>query len=213
MTETPVVSPPTVPTPTPRSGLSWGWLIAVAVLSFFAGQGRNPLDVLQPQPTPIVEPGTPAPVDPQPTPAEPIGPIVPDKPPVVEPTPEPTPPPKPMDETATIARYAAEILPEQCRQDFSRMAEAAAGCADRIDAGFIREEKEANGWLAVENRKAATDYAAWVPFFRAMQSRFKDLRTDGKMETLADWAREFRSMSDGLAAAAVLHPIDGETSK
>jgi predicted component of type VI protein secretion system len=211
MSDTPVVTPPTIPAPAPKPKLGIGWVIAIAFLSYFLGQGKNPLDILQPQPPAVVEPSEPEPVTPAPTPAEPIGPIVPDTPPVVEP--EPTPPPKPMDETAAIARYAAEILPEQCRQDFGKMAEAAAGCADRIDAGHIRDQDEASGWLTVENRKAATEYDLWVPFFRAMQSRFKDLRAAGKMETLTDWSREFRSMGDGLAAAAVLHPIAGEPSK
>jgi predicted component of type VI protein secretion system len=112
------------------------------------------------------------------------------------------PPPKPLDETAAIARYAVETLDPAVRKDFANMAEAAAGTADRIDAGHIRTQDEANAWLTVSNRTAASDYAAWVPFFRAMQSRFKELRGLGRMETLNDWAREFRSMSDGLAAAA-----------
>lgn len=207
MSETPpVVTPPTYPTPQPTAGSGPGWIVTILVglVAFLmAGKLPNPNQGMLPEPPPTAEP---VPVDP--TPAEPIGPIVPDTPPVVEPI--PVLPPKPMDETAAIARYAAELLPEQCRQDFIKMGESAAGCADRIDAGFIRDEDEASGWLTVENRKAATDYAAWVPFFRAMQSRFKDLRSAGKMESLADWSREFRSMGDGLAAAAVAQPISKE---
>lgn len=209
MSETPVQQPPiTYPTPPPSGSTGPGWFVTllVGVVAFLLA-GRLPLPGggTQPEQPPVVEPG-----EPQPPPAEPDQPLIPDTPPVVEP--EPIPFPKPMDETAAIARYAAELLPDQCKQDFAKMAESAAGCADRIDAGFIRDQDEASAWLTVENRKAATDYAAWVPFFRAMQSRFKDLRSDKKMETLADWSREFRSMGDGLAAAAINVPISKDSN-
>lgn len=200
MSETPpVVTPHPYPTPPPNGNSGPGWIVTIliGIVAFLmSGQLRNPVEWLPPEQPPAVDPG---PVEP--TPADPGLPLVPDTPPVVEP--EPQPPPKPLDETAAIARYAAEMLSEVCRQDFAKMAEAAASCADRIDAGHIRTEADANGWLRVENRSAATDYAEWVPFFRAMQSRFRDLRTVGRMATLEDWAREFRSMSDGLAAASV----------
>lgn len=206
MSEAPVQQPPiTYPTPPPTGSSGPGWFVTVlaAIVAFLlAGKFQVPDGGLSPQQPPVVEPGEPQ----LPPPVEPDVPLVPDTPPVVEP--DPMPPPKQLDETAAIAKYAAESLDEQCRRDFMAMAEAAAKAADRIDAGHIRTEAEANGWLTVENRSAATDYASWLPFFRAMQSRFKDLRTIGRMATLADWSREFRSMSDGLAAAAA-----GSTSR
>lgn len=200
--DNPSVPPITYPTP-PPGGTGPGWFVTVLVgiVAWLLSSRMPPAPAPAPEPLPpVVEPGQPPTVPPD-------QPLIPDTPPVVEP--DPAPPILPLDETAAIARYAAAMLPEQCRQDFAAMAASAAGCADRIDAGHIRDQDEAIAWLTVENRRAATDYAAWVPFFRAMQSRFKDLRTDGKMETLADWSREFRSMSAGLAGATT-HTVKSE---
>lgn len=209
-------TPAVTPTPPPAKTIPWSWIIAVA-LAYFFGAGKNPLDLIappqEPQNPPVVI--EPQPVDPQPVPPvdpPPREPIVPDQPPVdePEPEPEPQPPPKQLDETAAITRYAAELLPQHVHKDVPKMAEVAASCADRIDAGSIQSEKEANVWLTIENYHAASDYDAWRPFFRGMQSRFNDLRTVGKMATLADWSREFRSMSDGLAAASVSKSLSME---